>query len=113
VNSSFRLLTEGKVKSVRLKVSNGYFNCRSLDKSVKSAAGKSFQAELRLFGGCGKLRPFLTAGLKICGSNSVVECQLPKLDVAGSSPVSRFTAIIKSHLKKRKAAAKFDFSCGF
>ena len=24
-----------------------------------------------------------------CGSNSVVECQLPKLDVAGSSPVSR------------------------
>jgi hypothetical protein len=23
------------------------------------------------------------------GSNSVVECQLPKLDVAGSSPVSR------------------------
>ena len=25
----------------------------------------------------------------MCGSNSVVECQLPKLDVAGSSPVSR------------------------
>ncbi len=23
------------------------------------------------------------------GSNSVVECQLPKLDVAGSNPVSR------------------------
>jgi hypothetical protein len=23
------------------------------------------------------------------GSNSVVECQLPKLDVAGSTPVSR------------------------
>src|SRR5437879_1115837 len=25
----------------------------------------------------------------LSGSNSVVECQLPKLDVAGSSPVSR------------------------
>ena len=24
-----------------------------------------------------------------CGSNSAVECQLPKLDVAGSIPVSR------------------------
>lgn len=28
-------------------------------------------------------------GKQGCGSNSVVECQLPKLDVAGSSPVSR------------------------
>ena len=27
--------------------------------------------------------------LRSRGSNSVVECQLPKLDVAGSSPVSR------------------------
>jgi hypothetical protein len=27
--------------------------------------------------------------LKECGSNSVVECQLPKLDVVGSSPISR------------------------
>jgi hypothetical protein len=27
--------------------------------------------------------------IKECGSNSVVECQLPKLDVAGSTPVSR------------------------
>jgi hypothetical protein len=26
---------------------------------------------------------------RLSGSNSVVECQLPKLDVAGSSPVSR------------------------
>jgi hypothetical protein len=26
---------------------------------------------------------------KLGGSNSVVECQLPKLDVAGSIPVSR------------------------
>jgi hypothetical protein len=27
--------------------------------------------------------------LKSCGCNSVVECQLPKLNVAGSSPVTR------------------------
>ena len=36
---------------------------------------------------------FLTNGafakLKECGCNSVVECQLPKLNVAGSSPVTR------------------------
>ena len=25
----------------------------------------------------------------ICGSNSVVECNLPKVEVAGSTPVSR------------------------
>ena len=35
------------------------------------------------------------------GSNSVVECQLPKLDVAGSSPVSRSNAIIKSKSRIR------------
>ena len=29
------------------------------------------------------------AKLKECGCNSVVECQLPKLNVAGSSPVTR------------------------
>jgi hypothetical protein len=29
--------------------------------------------------------------LIVCGSNSVVECQLPKLNVAGSTPVSRST----------------------
>src|SRR5262245_27063051 len=27
-----------------------------------------------------------------CGRNSAVECQLPKLDVAGSNPVARFSA---------------------
>ena len=27
--------------------------------------------------------------LTVSGSNSVVECQLPKLDVVGSSPISR------------------------
>jgi hypothetical protein len=25
-----------------------------------------------------------------CGRNSVVECQLPKLNVVGSSPIARF-----------------------
>ncbi len=29
------------------------------------------------------------AKLNECGCNSVVECQLPKLNVAGSSPVTR------------------------
>jgi hypothetical protein len=28
-----------------------------------------------------------------CGCNSVVECQLPKLNVAGSSPVTRLIKI--------------------
>jgi hypothetical protein len=27
---------------------------------------------------------------KHCGRNSVVECQLPKLDVVGSNPIARF-----------------------
>ena len=31
---------------------------------------------------------------KESGSNSVVECQLPKLDVAGSNPVSRSKTLI-------------------
>ena len=35
---------------------------------------------------------------QLSGSNSVVECQLPKLDVAGSSPVSRSNfSIIYEH----------------
>jgi hypothetical protein len=33
--------------------------------------------------------PNASAKSKERGSNSVVECQLPKLDVAGSNPVSR------------------------
>ncbi len=27
---------------------------------------------------------------QVCGRNSVVECQLPKLNVVGSSPIVRF-----------------------
>jgi hypothetical protein len=53
--------------------------------------------------------------LKSGGSNSMVECQLPKLKVAGSIPVSR------SSNHKQKAAAQiskfaprlFDFSVTF
>ena len=29
--------------------------------------------------------------VEVCGSNSVVECDLAKVDVAGSNPVSRST----------------------
>jgi hypothetical protein len=32
---------------------------------------------------------FVNIKCDLSGSNSVVECQLPKLDVAGSNPVSR------------------------
>src|ERR1700757_3258538 len=38
-------------------------------------AGREFAAECRKEG--------------ICGRNSVVECQLPKLDVVGSNPIAR------------------------
>ena len=31
----------------------------------------------------------LSSGTELSGSNSAVECQLPKLDVVGSSPISR------------------------
>jgi hypothetical protein len=34
-------------------------------------------------------RVLVIVGMTESGSNSVVECQLPKLDVAGSNPVSR------------------------
>ncbi len=35
----------------------------------------------------GRLSAYLTS---VCGRNSAVECQLPKLDVEGSSPFARF-----------------------
>jgi hypothetical protein len=37
---------------------------------------------------------------KMSGSNSAVECQLPKLDVAGSIPVSRSNLLNNSLTKK-------------
>ena len=39
-------------------------------------------------------RPLASHCDPICGRNSVVECQLPKLDVAGSSPVARSSGFI-------------------
>jgi hypothetical protein len=41
-----------------------------------------------------------------CGSNSAVECQLPKLDVAGSIPVSRsiYKEVMLVRNKEMKAA---------
>jgi hypothetical protein len=33
--------------------------------------------------------PLLARPAGVCGRNSVVECQLPKLDVVGSSPIAR------------------------
>ena len=36
-----------------------------------------------------QIRFLVLLGCVVSGSNSVVECQLPKLDVAGSTPVSR------------------------
>ena len=32
-----------------------------------------------------------------CGRNSAVECQLPKLDVAGSNPVARFVNLLSAN----------------
>ena len=31
---------------------------------------------------------------RLCGCNSAVECQLPKLNVAGSNPVTRLVKIL-------------------
>ena len=46
---------------------------------------------------------------QLCGINSAVECQLPKLKVAGSNPVSRSTETretrrLKRELRDEKAA---------
>ena len=40
---------------------------------------------------------------RLCGCNSVVECQLPKLNVAGSNPVTRLKII-----KKPKSRPRLD-----
>ena len=46
---------------------------------------------------------FCYVGGALSGSNSVVECQLPKLDVAGSNPVSR-----SKNLKSLPSAMLYD-----
>ena len=40
--------------------------------------------------------------LPLCGCNSVVECQLPKLNVAGSNPVIRFNKNQSIFAKKKQ-----------
>ena len=40
---------------------------------------------------CASMRDGATPCQKPCGRNSVVECQLPKLDVEGSNPFARFS----------------------
>ena len=43
---------------------------------------------------------------QICGCNSVVECQLPKLNVAGSSPVTR---LLNEQIESRlQSVARLD-----
>ena len=46
----------------------------------------------------------------LSGRNSVVECQLPKLDVAGSSPVARFSVPImkRADLRAGGRISPFD-----
>ena len=48
----------------------------------------------------------------LCGSNSVVECQLPKLDVAGSSPVSRSKIWTLSSVPKDFAGESIKVNIG-
>jgi hypothetical protein len=52
------------------------------------AAIVRFRNHLHALQGSAKMRILRRPG-RPCGRNSVVECQLPKLDVAGSNPVSR------------------------
>lgn len=46
--------------------------------------------EATLAGGLTAVHVRLPYRMRLCGRNSVVECQLPKLDVVGSSPIARF-----------------------
>jgi hypothetical protein len=50
--------------------------------------------------------------LKASGSNSVVECQLPKLDVAGSTPVSRSISFHSLTAYPAVPNAGFGLLCG-
>ena len=52
--------------------------------------------------------------IRVCGRNSVVECQLPKLDVAGSSPVARSTThflIRNSLFSVRNSSSSAQLRC--
>ena len=52
--------------------------------------------------------PRMSLEAKVSGSNSVVECQLPKLDVAGSNPVSRSNLF--SHLANLTSSGFTSFT---
>src|ERR1700680_520280 len=70
--------------------------------------------EIRFWALVGRLMAWRKVGASVkdspeSGCNSVVECQLPKLDVAGSTPVARSTTSLNriSHLRRsaRRAAS--------
>ena len=75
--------------------------------------GSAFQVEL-LQAGSGQTilmaagRPCGAAGAS--GSNSAVECQLPKLDVTGSIPVSRSTFINKLQATRKPSCFRLSLS---
>ncbi len=48
-------------------------------------------------------------GARTCGRNSVVECQLPKLDVRGSNPLARFNLRRNGPAASRDAAGPFHW----
>jgi hypothetical protein len=41
-----------------------------------------------------------------CGRNSVVECQLPKLDVVGSNPIARFFILLRGSVYEQSPQRK-------
>jgi hypothetical protein len=51
-------------------------------------------------------------GSFVSGRNSVVECQLPKLDVAGSSPVARSIFIHSAPTGGNAAQSVFSLAIG-
>ncbi len=48
-----------------------------------------------------------------CGRNSVVECQLPKLNVVGSSPIARFQKSTLETIAQQKTVLYLDDSLAF
>jgi hypothetical protein len=56
-----------------------------------------------------RLKPYISTAHPpdLSGRNSVVECQLPKLDVAGSTPVAR-SKLFKSNYKVPKSIRSAD-----
>jgi hypothetical protein len=65
---------------------------------VLSAPLQQFKNDLQAMAGSAKIRSAAPVNPASCGRNSVVECQLPKLDVAGSNPVARFYHRLLAHV---------------